>query len=95
MTNIKSYIKTLEKLSLVTCSKDVLPLLERTLKNVEPILTVNTRGVEPLVWQNKLDITRLHDDKPQNSLNAKDLKKSASNFYEDYVAIGVSPKRTW
>lgn len=94
MTNIKNCIKTLEKLSLVTCSDEVLPLLERALKNVEPILSVDTRGVEPLLWQSKLDLRRLHDDKPLNTLNTKDIKKNAHSFYEDYVVVGVPPSRS-
>lgn len=94
MTNIKNCIKTLEKLSLVTCSDEVLPLLERALKNVEPILSVDTRGVEPLLWQSKLDLRRLHDDKPLNTLGKKDIQKNANSFYEDYIVVGVPPSRS-
>ena len=86
-------IKILEKLSLVTCSSDVLPLLERTLQNVEPILRVDTSKVEPLIWQNKLDSNLLHNDEPQVRLTTKDLKKNAAGFFEDYVAIGRIPKQ--
>lgn len=93
MTNIKNSIKILEKLSLLTCSNEVLPLLERALMNVEPILKVDTQGVEPLLWQNKLNLERLNDDKPYNLLGTKDLKRNASSFYEDYIVIGVPPNK--
>lgn len=91
--NIKNCIKTLEKLSLVTCSNEVLTMLERTLINVQPILQVDTRGVEPLIWQNELTLDRLHKDEVRNRLNSRDLKKNASGFFEDYIAVGVPPSR--
>lgn len=91
-TNIRSCIKVLEKLSLVTCSNDVLPMLERTLKNIQPILEVDTRGVEPLIWQNELSFDRLHKDEVKNRLRSSDLKKNASGFFEDYITVGIPPK---
>ena len=93
MTSIQNCIKTLERLSLVTCSRDVLPLLERTLKNVEPILRVDTKGVAPLLWQNELSADRLHNDEPNIRLDTKDLRRNASGFCEDYIGIGLLPKR--
>ena len=66
--------------------------MERTLKNVEPILSVNTEGVEPLLWQNSLSLDRLGADKPNVRLTHGDLKRNASRFYEDYIAVGVMPK---
>lgn len=90
--NIAKHIKTLEKLSLVTCSNEVLNLLERSLKNVEPILRVDTSGVEPLLWQNELSSDRMQDDQPKTSLTKKDLKVNAAGFYEDYIAVGILPK---
>lgn len=90
--NIVKHIKKLEKLSLITCSKEVLPLLERALKNVEPILSVDTKGVKPLQWQNGIDLDRLHEDKPNLRLTARDLKKNAPRIYEDYVVVGRMPK---
>lgn len=91
-TNIRSCIKVLEKLSLVTCSNDVLQMLERALKNVQPILEVNTRGTEPLLWQNELSLDRLHKDEVRNRLRSSDLKRNASGFFEDYIAVGIPPK---
>lgn len=89
--SIRGSIKTLEKLSLLTCSNEVLRLLERALENVEPILKVNTQGVEPLRWQNELNANQLHHDQPQIRLSSKDLKKNAAGFYEDYIAVGLLP----
>ena len=89
MSTIQKCIHTLEKISLVTCSQDVLPLLERALKNVEPILKVNTEGVTPLLWQNYLDINRLHEDKPSIRLTIEDIQTNASGFYEDYIFFGL------
>ena len=89
---IRGCIKTLEKLSLVTCSEDVLQLLERALTNVEPILKVNTQGVEPLIWQNELNKNRLHNDEPRTNLDIEDLKKNAAGFFEDYVIVGLPLK---
>lgn len=90
--NIRNHIKTLEKLSLLTCSEEVLSLLERSLKNVEPILRANTKGVEPLLWFNNLGQERLHDDQPKVALTKNALKQNAAGFYEDYIAIGWTPK---
>lgn len=90
--NIQHHIKKLEKLSLITCCSEVLPLLERTLKNVEPILSVDTKGVEPLMWQNDLTHDRLGVDNPNVRLTHGDLKRNASRFYEDYIVVGIMPK---
>jgi Asp-tRNA(Asn)/Glu-tRNA(Gln) amidotransferase C subunit len=90
--NIAKYIKTLEKLSLVTCSNEVLALLQRSLNNIEPILKVDTKGVEPLLWQNELSLDRLYDDQSKISLTKEDLKKNAKGFYEDYIVVGILPK---
>lgn len=88
MSNIRARIKTLEKLSLITCSNEVLPLLERTLENVAPILKVDTRNTAPLLWQNVLAMERLHNDRVQVRLDTMDLKRNASGFCEDYVKVG-------
>lgn len=88
MSCIKSRIKTLEKLSLVTCTDEVLVLLERTLSNVKPILSVDTKSVQPMIWQNRLDVSRLHKDEPAPRLSLHGLKQNAPNCYEDYIAIG-------
>lgn len=88
MPNIRGCIKTLEKLSLITCSNEVLPLLERALDNVQPILELKTEGAEPLLWQNEITIDRLNRDQVNVKLSVKDIKKNASGFYEDYIAIG-------
>lgn len=93
MAKITECIKTLEKLSLLTCSSEVLPLLERTLKNVEPILGVDTRGVEPQQWQNELNIDRLHNDQTDIRLSQKDLKSNSKFFFEDYITIGRPPEK--
>lgn len=93
MSTVQNCIKTLEKVSLVTCSKDVLLLLERTLKNVEPILAVDTRGVEPFIWQSKLSVNQLHEDRPDIKLTPLDLEKNATHFSEDYVVIGAITKK--
>lgn len=91
MSKFRDYITTLEKLSLVTCSKDVLPMLERALKNVEPILRVDTSNVAPLFWQNELDITRLLSCRNKPQLSLKDLERNTTNFYEDYIVVGPKP----
>lgn len=92
MSKFHSYIAVLEKCSLVTCSKDVLPLLERTLENVKPILNLNLSGPE-LLWQNGIEMNRLRSDKnSDNRLSIEDLRRNASGYYEDYVAIGL-PKQ--
>lgn len=92
MPNISQHTKTLEKLSLITCSNEVMTLFERSLKNVEPIVRANTSGIEPLLWQNDLDIKRLHNDQPKVGLNKMELKQNAAGFYEDYIAVGLIPK---
>lgn len=88
MSNVRKCIKDLERLSLLTCNSNVLELLERTLNNVKPILEVDTRDVVPLLWQNNLDINRLHSDTPVINLSPKNIKDNASNFHEDYIVIG-------
>lgn len=93
MSNIGNCVKTLEKLSLLSCSKEVLPLLERALKNVEPILEVDTTGVEPLLWQNNLDASRLHKDQTRTNLNFQDIRRNAKNHFEDYVVVGPKPNK--
>lgn len=77
----------------MTCSKEVLPMLERTLANVEPILEVDTQKTEPLIWQNKLTLDRLHQDEIRNRLGPKDLQANAAGFFEDYIAVGVMPEK--
>ena len=93
MANIKNCLQTLEKLSLLTCSETVLPLLERALINVEPVLKVDTRNVDPLLWQNELTLDRLHPDQVQVKLGPRDLEKNAPRFFEDYIAVGLSPEK--
>lgn len=92
MKTVRSCIQTLEKLSLLDCSKDVLPLLERALQNVEPILKVDTGGKEASVWQSKLNIDNLHDDQINVRLTLKDLRRNAPGFCEDYITVGIKPK---
>lgn len=92
MSSILNSIKTLEKLSLVTCSKEVLPLLDRALENVKGILEVDTKGLKPLLWQNELDIARLHSDKANITLDLKAIKQNAAGFHEDYISVGLPPK---
>lgn len=94
MKTIRSCIKTLEKLSLLNCSEDVLPLLERALYNVEPILKVDTGSKEASIWQSELEMDRLHNDRVNAKLSLQDLKKNTSGFYEDYIAIGIMPKKS-
>lgn len=89
--NIRNHIKRLEKLSLLTCTDQVIVLLEATLKNVQPILSVDTKGVEPLMWQNELAPDRLHDDRPNVRLSRKDLKRNAAGYHEDYISVGHVP----
>lgn len=60
--------------------------------NVQPILAVDTRDTEPLIWQNELDPKKLHKDEPNIKLVAKDLKKNATGYFEDYIAVGHIPK---
>lgn len=91
MKNIRSCVQTLEKLSLVTCSNDVLLLLERALRNVEPILKLDTSGTEASIWQNELRIDKLHNDQVDIKLSLKDLKRNAPGYFEDYVAVGLKP----
>lgn len=93
MPNIQNCVKQLEKVSLLTCSNDVLQLLERALKNVEPILKIDGRRVKPLLWQNELDWGRMNDGVPKPKLGVKDLEKNAKTFYEDYVAVGIPPRK--
>jgi len=81
-------IKSLEKVSLITCSDEVLFLFKRTLSNVQPILNVDTEGVSPMIWQNRLTFDRLHQDEVRNQLKPQDLKQNAASFFEDYLAIG-------
>lgn len=90
-SGIRNNIKTLERLSLVTCSIRVLSMLERTLANVQPLLKADTRGVEPMIWQNKLSFEKLNPDVVNNRLGPKDLEKNASGFFEDYIAVGPLP----
>lgn len=91
MTGIRNCVKQLEKLSLITCSNDVLILLERALGNVEPILKINGHNVKPLLWQNNLSLDRIHNDIPKARLNTKDLERNTSRFFEDYVSVGIEP----
>lgn len=88
MAPIRDCIKALEKLSLVSCSEDVLRLLERSIGNIKPMLEVDVRNQEPLIWQNYLKINRLHPDKAITRLNPRDVKENAPKFVEDYVAVG-------
>lgn len=93
MLTIRQSIRKLEKLSLITCSEEILQLLERSIKNVEPILAVDVKKCEPLIWQNRLGYQRLNEDKPKPSIDSKSMKRNVNNMLEDYVAIGLTPIR--
>lgn len=88
-----STIKILEKLSLLSASKDVIQLFERSLSNVQPILKLNIKDVEPLIWQTELDFARLHQDVPKTRLDLSNISKNASNMMEDYVVVGPQKAR--
>lgn len=92
MSKISDSIKLLEKLSLISCSKEVLWLLERALTNVEPITTIATEGKGRLIWQNGIDMRRLHKDQVNVKMNAKDLRRNAAGYFEDYISIGLTRK---
>lgn len=91
MPSLQDSIKLLERLSLVSCSRDVYQLLERALINVKPITTLKTDGWDRLQWQNEIDFSRLHRDQVRVNLGTKDLKKNAPGFFEDYVSVGPAP----
>lgn len=91
MSSICGTIKVIEKLSLVTCTNEVLRLLEQTIANIDPVLKVDTKNRQPLVWQVELNLSQLREDYPSVKLTRDDLKKNASGFFEDYIAIGSRP----
>lgn len=93
MSTITKSIRKLEKLSLITCSKEVVQLLERSIDNVAPILSIDTKNVEPLIWQSNLDNQQLNEDVPNPSIDSRGLKTNVNNFFEDYVAIGLTPQK--
>ena len=88
MIPIRGCIRTLEKLSLVTCSNEVLIPLERSVKNVQPIFSVDTTSREPLIWLDELKTDRLHPDEIRINLSVETLKSNAPKFVEDYVVLG-------
>lgn len=85
MAPIRDCLNILEKLSLLS-SKNIVNLLERSVCNVEPILRVDTKGKDPMLWQNELDLDRLHKDeaRPQKISPLS----NAPNIMEDYVVVG-------
>lgn len=92
MSPIRGCLHTLERLSLVSCSSEVLKLLEQSLKNIEPMLQVDTKGKDPLIWQKETELERLHCDEVRPRLDLKSVKANAPKFIEDYVVVGRAPR---
>lgn len=92
MSKLSGSIKMLERLSLVPCSSKVYQLVDRALMNVSPITKVDTRGWDPLLWQTEINKNRLHKDQAFIKLSARDLKRNASGYFEDYISVGPLPK---
>lgn len=87
-SKVRGVIPLLERLSLITCTEDVLTKMELCLKNVEPILNVDTKDVEPMIWITNLPPSKMHEDIIRCKLSRNDLKMNAPRMVEDYFVVG-------